>query len=119
MSNTNTHPMFSLKKDFQMNKPLIRKQVDAHIYNRDGMGENSCMTQQEKEEVMDVLTVLNYEGDTYTAEECELLLGWWITPNDEHILYGDGEDFSNIEIWRVNKKQRKLDKALEAIAPFL
>ena len=99
--------MFSLKKDIGISKMSIRKAIDefAECADRDD---------ERWEQALDAMTLLHIRGDQYTKEEVSDLISWYVTPHDE-CVEENPEDFSNVEVYTVEKKMQRLDKAMQIL----
>jgi hypothetical protein len=97
----------SLKKDLNINKSAIRKNIDTYV-------EYNGYTEERFEEAMDVMTLLHQRGDNYTKQEAQLIMGWYLTPHDD-CVWDNEEDFSAVEVYQVNKKYERMNKAMEII----
>ena len=94
----------SLKKDLNITKSVIRKQIDRFA--------DEAGTQDDRwESAMDAMTLLHERGDVYTLDEAELLVNWFVSAHDE-CVYENEEDYSAVEVHVANLKIRKQDDAL-------
>lgn len=99
--------MLDLVKDLKMSKRTLRKEIDHIVDLRGHEGEHM-------EAVMDSITLLNAPTNLYTAEECDVLIHWYWTSSDECRFFNE-EDLSQIEIYTINKKWRKYERACNMI----
>ena len=92
----------SLKKDLNINKSAIRKNVDMFMLENEG--------DERMEEAMDVSTLLFQRGDRYSVEEALQIIEWYITPHDE-CVYDNEDDFHPLQVYAANKKIEKHEAA--------
>lgn len=95
--------LVSLKKDLNIYKSAIRKNIDAFV-------EEVGLEDERMEEVMDALTLLHQRSDKYTVEDANTLIQWYITPHDE-CVWDNPEDFNPLQVYAANKKIEKFEKA--------
>ena len=92
----------SLKKDLNINKSAIRKNVDVFMFENEG--------DERMEEAMDVSTLLFQRGDRYSVEEALQIIEWYITPHDE-CVWDNEDDFHPLQVYAANKKIQKHEAA--------
>ena len=95
--------LVSLKKDLNIYKSAIRKNIDAFI-------EEVGLEDERMEDAMDAMTLLHQRGDKYTAKEANSLIQWYITPHDE-CVWDNPDDFNSLQVYAANKKIEKFEKA--------
>ena len=99
--------LISLKKDLNINKSAIRKNIDQFV-------EWNGLEDERMEEAMDVMTLLHQRGDNYTKEEAALILKWYVTSSD-HCVWENDEDYSAVEVYQATKKIERYENAMKIL----
>jgi len=98
----------SLKRDLNINKGAIRKNVDAFIAE-------TSLHDERFETAMRACYLLNAHGDSYELDEALELLNWYITSHDE-CVWENEDDFHPLQVYAANKKMEKYEFAVNYIS---
>jgi len=98
----------SLKRDLNINKGAIRKNVNAFIAE-------TPLHDERFETAMRACYLLNAHGDSYELDEALELLNWYITPHDE-CVWENEDDFHPLQVYAANKKMEKYEFAVNYIS---